>query len=185
MAVEGVSPSARTLADMGIRGAPSSEPWIEFNSWRVRSLRLSPASRPIWVSQRPEGGSAQEYARCVADAAVAGGRWIVALDDGLRARWRGGDSVTLATWRSIVASLRFAEERPEWRQAPAFGNLGIVVDTASSDADVADEYLKLAARRQIPYRPIVRSQLSASLLAGFRSVLAAHLDSLPRSSGNC
>src|SRR4051794_40208436 len=41
LAVEGLSPGARNLAAMGIRAAPSTEPWIESNIWLVRSFRLS------------------------------------------------------------------------------------------------------------------------------------------------
>ncbi len=177
VAIEGVSPSARNLADMGIRGAPSSEPWIESNIWRVRSLRLEPAWRPIWISQRPETGSAQDYVKCVADAAVAGGRWIVALDDALRAKWSRGDFGALATWQRIVTFLKFGEEHPEWRNAPAFGNLAIILDTALPDTDIVDEYLNLVARRQVAYRLIVRSRFSAAALAGFRAVLATDLAS--------
>jgi hypothetical protein len=174
-AVEGVSPSARNLSDMGIRGAPSSEPWIQSNIWLVRSFRLSPTWRPVWIGYQPDGGTASNYARSVADAAVAGGRWIVALDDGLRARLRRQDTAAVATWHSIGACLRFAEDHAEWRSFVPFGNLGIVLDTASKDAEMVDEYLKLVARRQVPYRLIVRSELSAASLAGFRAVLATEL----------
>ncbi len=175
IAVEGVSPSARNLADMGIRSAPSSEPWIESNIWLVRSLRLEPARRPIWISQRPAAGSAQDYGKCVADAAVAGGRWIVTLDDGLRARLSRSDSGARATWLNIGTFLKFSEEHPEWRNFPPFGNLAIILDTAAADSDIADEYLNLVARRQVAYRLIVRSQFSAAALAGFRAVLATDL----------
>jgi hypothetical protein len=175
VAVEGMSPSARNLAELGIRGAPSSEPWIESNIWRVRSLRLDPAWRPIWISQRPEAASAQDYVRCVADAAVAGGRWIVALDDAFRAKWSRGDPETLAAWKRIEVFQKFAEEHPEWRNAPAFGNVAIILDTGAGEPDVADEYLNLVARRQVPYRVIVRSRFSAAALAGLRAVLATEL----------
>jgi hypothetical protein len=175
VAVEGVSPSARNLAELGIRGAPSSEPWIETNIWRVRSLRLDPAWRPIWISQRPESASAQDYIRCVADAAVAGGRWIVALDDPFRAKWSRGDPETLAAWKRIGVFLKFAEEHPEWRKAPSFGNLAIILDVGVSDTDIADEYLNLVARRQVAYRVIVRSRFGAAALAGLRAVLATEL----------
>jgi hypothetical protein len=141
----------------------------------VRSFRLSPAWRPVWIGYQPDGGTASNYARSVADAAVAGGRWIVALDDGLRAKLRRQDTAAVATWHSIGACLRFAEDHAEWRSFVPFGNLGIVLDTASKDAEMVDEYLKLVARRQVPYRLIVRSELSAASLAGFRAVLATEL----------
>ena len=175
VAVQGVSPSVRNLADMGIRSGPSSEPWIESNVWLVRSFRLGPAWRPVWISHQPGAGSPGDYARCVADAAVAGGRWIVALDDGLRAGLRRNDSAALATWRRIGALLNFAEAHADWRVFLPFGNLAIILDAAGADPETSDEYLKLVARRQTPYRLILRSQLSAASLAGFRAVLAAEL----------
>ena len=56
-----------------------------------------------------------------------------------------------------------------------YGNLGLILDTASTDPDMADEYLKLVARRQVPYRVIVRSELERASLAGLRAVLATAL----------
>ena len=74
LAVAGVRPSLRNLFDMGIRAGVSAEPWINSNIWLVRSFRLRPAWRPVWVSHEPAAGSEQEYIRSVADAAVAGDR---------------------------------------------------------------------------------------------------------------
>jgi hypothetical protein len=175
LAVKGVSPSARNLSDMGIRAAPSSEPWIQSNVWLVRSFRLAAAWRPVWISYQPDGGTPADYARSVADSAVAGGRWIAAIDDGLRAKLHRNDSAALAVWRRIGACLKFAEDHAEWRSFVPYGNLGVIVDTAAGDDGMADEYLKLVARRQVPYRPIARSQLSSALLGGFRAVLATAL----------
>ena len=175
LAVEGVSPNARNLSDMGIRGAPSSESWIESNVWLVRSFRLGQDWRPIWISYQPDRGTAGDYARFAADAAVAGGRWILALDDGLRAKLRSKDATAVATWRRLGAILQFAEDHAEWRRFAPYGNLGVILDTSGADPDMADEYLKLVARRQAPYRLIVRSELSALSLAGFQAVLATAL----------
>jgi len=175
-AVEGVPPSARNLSDMGIRGSPSSEPWIESNVWLVRSFRLASVWRPVWISYQPDRGTPEDYVRSVADSAVAGGRWIVALDDGLRAKLRLGEPAAVAAWRRIGAGLKFAEDHAEWRGFEPYGNLGVIVDTAAADREMADEYLKLVGRRQVPYRPIARSQLSPASLTGFRAVLATELD---------
>jgi len=175
LAVEGVSPGARNLADMGIRSGPSSEPWIDSNIWLVRSFRLGPNWRPVWIDRQPEGGSPADYARCVADAAVAGGRWIVALDDALRAKLRGNDAAAVGVWRRVGAFLGFAEAHAGWLKFASYGNLALILDTAAADPDTQEEYLKLVARRQIPYRLIVRSQMGAASLAGFRAVLATEL----------
>jgi len=169
VAVQGVRPSARDLADMGIRAGASAEPWIDSNIWLVRSFRFSPDRRPIWISQEPNPVLEGDYIRCVADAAVAGGRWIVALDDNLRANLFHKNADALGTWRRIASYLKFAEDHEEWRRFAPFGNLGIIIDNT---ADL-DEYLNLVARRQVPYRLIRRDELSGASLASFKAVLAA------------
>ncbi len=175
LAVEGVMPNASDLADRGIRAGPSSEPWIDSNIWLVRSFRLGTAWRPIWIDQQPHSSSQADYARCVADSAVAGGRWIVALNDDLRTKLFRKDPDALATWRSVGGYLKFAEDHAEWRGFAPYGNLGIILDTASQNPEHSNEYLNLVARRQVPYRVIERSQLSLVSLASFQAILAVDL----------
>jgi hypothetical protein len=175
LAVEGVRPVARNLSDMGIRAGASAEPWIESNIWLVRSFRVGTEWRPVWVNQQPNPSSQGDYVRCVADAAIAGGRWMVAIDDALRAGLFRKDTGALATWRSIVAYLKFSEDHAEWRSFAPYGNLGIVLDIAGKNPDISDEYLNLVARRQVPYRLILRSELSAESLSSFQAVLAVDL----------
>ncbi len=165
-AVQGVRPSARDLADMGIRAGASAEPWIDSNIWLVRSFRLGTDWRPIWISQEPNPASEGDYIRCVADAAVAGGRWVVALDDDFRANLFRKNADALGAWRRIGTYLNFAEDHAEWRRFTPFGNLAVIIDSA---ADL-DEYLNLMARRQVPYRLMQRSELTAVSLAGYRAV---------------
>jgi hypothetical protein len=175
VAVEGVRPSARDLADMGIRAGPSAEPWLDSNIWLVRSLRLEAAWRPIWINQRSNPNSPGDYARCVADAAVAGGRWMVALDDDLLTRLFRREADALATWRGVGTYLKFAENHAEWRDFSPFGNLRIVLDSAGKNPEFSDEILKLVARRQIPYRVIERSLMKSLSLQGFQAILALDL----------
>jgi len=177
VAVAGVAPSARNLSEMGIRGAPSSEPWIKSNTWLVRSFGVASPSRPVWISDQIENASAVDYARTVADAAAAGGRWIVSLDDALRAKLRARDASALEAWRRISSYLKFAESHAAWRALAPYGNVGIVLDPASTKQDLADEYLNLATRRQVPYRLVARSGLNAASVAKFRALVTTDLDS--------
>lgn len=176
-AVMGVSPSARRLADMGIRAGPSSEPWIESNIWLVRSFHLRTVRRPVWIGYQIENGSAADYARAVADAAVAGGHWIVAPDDRLRGGLWRREAAAIQAWRRISDVLRFARDHAQWSAFTPYGNLAIVFDNAERDSN-AEEYLKLAARRQVPYRLLSRAQLSADSLSGFIAALAVQLTAL-------
>ena len=175
LAITGVRPAARNPADLAIHAGASAEPWIESNIWLVRSFRLDARWRPVWVSQQPDPVSAGDYVRCVADSAVGGGRWMVALDDELRAGLWRKDAGALATWRAIGHYLQFAEEHADWRAFVPYGNLALIVDDKAADRDFAEEYLNLVARKQVPYRLIFRSRLTAASLAGFRAVLAVEL----------
>ncbi len=176
VAVAGVTPSARNLSEMGIRGTPSSEPWIESNIWLVRSFGLVSPLRPVWISGQLENASAVDYARAVADAAAAGGRWIVSLDDVFRAKLRARDASALKAWRHLSSYLKFAESHAAWRTFAPYGNVGIVLDPASTKQNLADEYLNLAARRQVLYRLVARSGLNAAAVAKFRALVAIELD---------
>ncbi len=176
VAVAGVAPSAHNLSEMGIRGTPSSEPWIESNIWLVRSFGLASPSRAVWISSRLENSSDVDYARAVADAAAAGGRWIVSIDDALRAKLRAQDPSAIEIWRRLSIYLKFAENHAAWRALAPYGNVGIVVDPANTNQDLADEYLHLAARRQVPYRLVARSGLNAAAGAKFRALVATELD---------
>ena len=175
LAMTGVRPSARDLAEMGVRATASAEPWIESNIWLVRALRSQNPSRPVWIDQPPNPSAVGDSIRCVADAAVAGGRWIAGLDDDLRVGLYRKEVEALKTWRSISAYLQFAEEHADWREFLPYGNLGILVDTAAEDTGFADEYLNLVARRQVPYRLVARSSLGTAALAGFQALLAPTL----------
>lgn len=174
IAVSGVAPSGRNLSEMGIRGAPSSEPWIESNIWLVRSFALASPSPSVWISSHFENASEVDYARAVADAAVAGGRWIVSLDDALRLKLRARDASALETWRRFSSYLKFAARHTAWRTLMPYANVGIMLNPANQD--LADEYLKLIARRQVPYRLIACSGLNAAAIANLRVLVATELD---------
>jgi hypothetical protein len=178
VAIAGVSPSGRNLSELGIRGAPSSQPWIESNIWLVRSFAIAPYSRPVWISSEIENPSAIDYARAVADAAATGGRWIISLDDALRVRLRARDASALEVWRRLLSYVKFAETHAEWRALSPYGNVGIVLDPASTQSDVADEYLKLATRRQVPFQLVSRPELNVAALAKFRAIVTTALDPL-------
>ena len=174
VAVAGATPSARNLSEMGIRGTPSSEPWIESNIWLVRSFGLASPWRPVWISNQIEKATDVDYEQAVADASSAGGRWIVSLDDALRAKLRAQDASAIEVWRRVSSYLKFAEGHAAL--AAPYGNVGMVLDSANTEQDQVDEYMNLATRRQVPYRLLERSRLSADGLSKLRALVAIQLD---------
>ena len=176
VAIAGAAPSGRNLSEMGIRGSPSSQPWIESNLWLVRSFAFVSPSRVIWISSQFENASAIDYERAVADAAAACGRWIVSLDDALRTKMRARDPSALETWQRVSSYLKFAESYSTRRALAPYGNVGIVVDSASTKQDASEEYLNLVTRRQVPYQLVARSGLNAVAVAKLRALVATELD---------
>jgi hypothetical protein len=174
LAVEGVSPGVGKAED-GATASATGGVWVDSNLWLVRSFPPDPERRPVWISHRPRYGSPGIYARSIADAAAAGARWIVTLDDDLRAKLLRRESAALDEWKAIADCLAFFESHAEWRGFAPFGNVGIILDVAGANLANSEEYLNLVARRQIPYRVIYRSQLAAETLVGLRAALAFDL----------
>jgi hypothetical protein len=176
VAVAGVTPSGRNLSEMGIRGSPSSQPWIESNIWLVWSLAIPSSSRLVWISSQLEKPLAVDYERAIADSSTAGGRWIISLDDALRAELRTHNVSALETWSRLATYLNFANTHTAWHALAPYGKVGIVLDPASSPPDRVDEYLKLATRRQVPYQLISRSELNGTGWTKCRAIVATELD---------
>jgi hypothetical protein len=173
---DAVMPRVRVVSDSDVVVAtPSTEPWIDSNTWLVRSVRSWARNRPFWLGNRLTKPSASDYVRAVADAEVAGGRWVVAPDDALMvALWRG-EAEAWGTWRGIVKCIEFYQRQPEWRAFPPAAMLGIVRDRAGKNTFFSEENLNLINRRRIPYRVIERAELSPETVTGLQAILATDL----------
>jgi hypothetical protein len=170
IAVEGVPPGVGKAGDTTTASATAGV-WIDSNMWLARSFRGG-ADRPVWISHGTRAGSPGACVRSIGDAAAAGARWIVTVDDEWRARLLQRDDAAVAEWRAMMSGLAWFEDRTEWREFAPYGRVGIVLDTAAGAPEDAEEFLNLVARRQIPYRVIYRRDLGAAALAGMHAVLA-------------
>jgi len=172
LAVKGVSPGTAKLTG-GASASATGGLWVDSNMWLVRSLRLNANARPVWLSH-PAGASG-DYLKSIADAAAAGGRWIVTLQDDFRAQLLSRDAKATALWRSMGDLLTFFGQPVEWRDFAPYGTVGIIFDTAGQNLANSEEFQNLVARRRISYRVIDRSHLDTASLAGLRAVLAFDL----------
>jgi hypothetical protein len=142
---------------------PSSEPWIDSNTWMVRSVQAWSSPRPVWLLHTaPPSATEQELLRAVADAGVAGAYWAPPLEAVLR-------------WPSLARWTRFFLEQARPPEFVPTGTVAIVQDSTRQDPLVPGEYLNLIARRGIPYRVIERPQLSGNAIATGRALLWACL----------
>jgi hypothetical protein len=172
---EGVPPGVGEAGDT-ITASPTSGMWIDSNLWLVRSLQLGHNRQPVWVSHRSgDLNSRGAYLKSIADAAAAGGRWILELDDSYRGKLLRRDREAMEVWRSVAGYLKFFEDHADWRSYSPFGNLAYVVDPTGQNLAVAEECLNLLTRHQVPYRVFDRAGLRTESLAGLRAVLAFDL----------
>jgi len=163
---QGVWPGIQVLDNGAAKAAPSGSPWIDTNTGFIRSVRAwGPAA--VWLGYLPPAHSvitAERYQAAIADAEMAGARWIVALDDDLSARLDRGDAAAIRTWRGMAQVLQFFESHPEWRALHSYGKLAVVQD--HDDALLSGGILDMIAAKHTPMRAIPGQRLTPESLDG-------------------
>lgn len=150
---------------------PTSTPWIDTNTGFLRFVRAS-TDAAIWVGERPPRGvvfPARRYCLAVADAAIAGARWIVALDADLERRIHASDRAGRAAWRQIEAYLRYFEN-PRWRDYRPFSEMAVVQDRASGGL-LSGSILDMLSALHKAARAEPADRVGADSLRGTRVVL--------------
>jgi hypothetical protein len=150
---------------------PTSTPWINTNTGFLRFVRAATESA-IWIGEQPPAGvifPAQRYALAVADATMAGGRWIIAVDADLERRLIAGESQALAAWKQIEAHVRYWDNA-EWLAYRPYSQLVLVQD-ADSGGLLSGGILDLLSVLHTSARPAPTRRLSASSFEGARVVL--------------
>jgi hypothetical protein len=164
---QGVWSGIQVQPDGQAKAGPTGSPWIDTNSGFLRSARAY-TDAAIWLGQLPPENAVvgtARYAQVAADAAMAGGRWIVALDSRFSKRLHAREAAALEDWRAINRVLAFYESRREFRNVVPFGALALVQDMHAG-ALLSGGILDMIAVKHTPVRPIPRQQLSPEALKG-------------------
>jgi hypothetical protein len=164
---QGLWPGIPVTPDGSTKAGPSGTPWIDTNTGFVRSVRAF-GHDAIWLGNRPPENTintGMRYLQAICDAAIAGARWVVALDHDFTGRLARGDAHALADWKKIGEYLNYFESHPEWRQLQPYGKLAVVQDP-DSGALLSGGILDMIAARHTPVRAIPRQKLTPEALAG-------------------
>jgi hypothetical protein len=164
---EGVWPGIQVQPDGHAKAGPTGSAWIDTNSGFLRSARAY-TKAAIWLGQLPPKDTivgAARYAQVAADAAFAGGRWIVALDERFSKRLYDGEAAALQDWGAINGVLSFYAKHPEFNALQPAGALALVQDI-DGGALLSGGILDMIAVKHTPVRPIPRGQLSSEALKG-------------------
>jgi hypothetical protein len=158
---------------------PTSTPWINTNTGFLRFARAATDSS-IWVGERPPQGvvfPVNRYCLAVADAAMAGARWIVSVDADLERRLLAGERNALKGWKQIENYVRYFEDKSEWRKYRPYSQLAVVQDPASGGL-LSGGMLDLLSVLHKAARPVPTSRLNPGDLQSVRVVLNLEADAL-------
>lgn len=166
---QGLWPGIHVEEAGAVRARPTGGPWIDTNSGFLRFLRAL-TDAPVWIANVPPAKTVlpvDRYLQAVADAAMLGARWVVALDEDFNRRLLAREAAALKDWRRIGAHLRFFEEHPEWRVLKPYSLLAFVQEP-DTGALLSGGILDMLGGRHIPVRPLSRPALSAGSVKGLK-----------------
>jgi len=146
---------------------PSASAWINTNTGFIRAVRAW-GDAAVWLANTPPAGevvTTERYLQAIADAAISGGRWVVALDRGFAARLAAGDDKARQGWQRMGALLAYFERHPEWRAMREAGKLALVQDPAKGGL-LSGGILDMIAVKHTPVTPVPPQRLTPEALAG-------------------
>jgi hypothetical protein len=124
----------------------------------------------------PPGGNnvvqRDAYLRAVADAESFGGRWVLSLDDTLRAGLAQGEKSAMESWKSITGALAFFAAHRQWETYSPLGFVGVISDFAGANEMIGTETLNLMVRSNVPFRIIEKAKLASAPLTGYKALIA-------------
>jgi len=166
--IEGVWPGIR-VARFGSSNAfsagPTGDPWVNSNIWPVRLAQARKPGTSVWLRANP--GNSQ-YTTAIADAALAGGRWIISLDEALAAAILNRKPEALAVWKSIASTAGYFAAHRAWTDYEPQAVVGIVSAFATSQSQ---EVLNLIMRSGQQFRAIPLERFESVSLAGLRAIV--------------
>ncbi len=152
--------------DVNQAGGPTNLPWVDSNCAVLRIARALAPDKTAWIEFDPPPlapPSAEAYMLAVADPASYRARWVISLDDALRADLSAKKQPALDTWKKITGMLAFFKQHNLTGTYDAAAVLAVVSNFAAPDWLLGEEALNLLPRLRQPSRVIARSRaMSAS-----------------------
>ncbi|MGI8741797.1 MAG: hypothetical protein ACR2NN_04340 [Bryobacteraceae bacterium] len=158
---------------------PTSSPWINTNTGFLRWLHAA-TEAAVWLGERPPPKTvypAERYSLAVADAAIAGARWIIALDDDLQKRLVEGDAGALRAWKQITGYVRYFAEKPDWREYRPYSEFALV-QSIKSGGLLSSGLLDMLSVQHTAVRAVPTRALNAGALHNAKVVLTIDAESL-------
>ena len=168
---DGVFPGLPQAA--GQAGGPTNLPWVDSNGAPLLIARALAPDKTVWVGFDPPPAAklaAEAYVLAVADPASHGTRWVISLDDQLRADLTAKKQPAADTWKKLLDTVAFFEQHKEIRTYQPNGLLAVMSDFAGPNWDIAEEEINLLPRLRQPFRLIARSRAAGASFAGLQAI---------------
>lgn len=160
--------------DTAVAG-PTGVPWVNSNAWFSLLARELAPGRTFWLDYDPPNVSTvshpASYALAVADSAAYGSRWIISLDDRLRAALVQREPAALGAWNDVGKTLSFYARHREWMRFHPQGTLAVVSDFRGDNAFMSTEVLNLLNRRLVQYEVVERTRSLSTPAPGLKAIL--------------
>ena len=153
-------------------GGPTNLPWVDSNGAVIHIARSLSPDKSVWIEydapQAPQ--PAEAYVLAVADPASYGARWVISLDDALRADLTAKKQPAIDTWNKVTGVLAFFEQHKQARTYQSAGALAVVSNFAGPNWFPGEEAVNLFPRLREPYRVIARSQAADASFDGLQAI---------------
>lgn len=172
---EGYWPGIRIQQGGAVKAGPSGAPWIDTNAGLLRSVQARSGAM-VWIDVRPPEHSVlkvERYLQAIADAAMPGGRWVIALDSDFAMRLAAGDEAARRDWARMMRMESFFEQQKAWRGLAARSKLAIVQDPADGPV-LAAGMLDMISTQHTQARVVAASRLEEESLAGVKFAVAVN-----------
>jgi hypothetical protein len=171
---QGVWPGVRTGEQAN--AGPSAAAWIDTNKGFLDFVRAW-GNRSVWIANLPPKDTVvttERYMQVVADAAITGARWVIALDDDFARKLYSGDDQTIRKWKRITGIVQYYEDHKDWRDLQNGAQLAIVQD-AKEGGLLSGGILDMIGAKHTPVQAVPPQKLDAAALKDRK--LAVSIDS--------
>jgi hypothetical protein len=154
-------------------GGPTNLPWVDSNGALVLIARALAPDKTVWISSDPPPQAkqaAEAYVLAVADPASHGARWVISLDDSLRADLAARKQPAADIWKKATDTVGFFEQHKEFRTYQPNGLLAVMSNFAGPNWDSGEETVNILPRIRLPFRVIARSRAEGASFAGLQAI---------------
>jgi hypothetical protein len=151
---QGIWPGIRV--DDKVLATPTTAPWIDTNLGFLRYLG-SQIQDTVWLASRPPPDAASvtlhPYQKALADAALAGARWVISPTPDFAQQLLNGDKTARQDWSDLMALAKFTESLPRVHGLEIYSHLGVSVNRETG-AYVSGGVLDMIGAQHIPFQVV-------------------------------